>query len=318
MAQTCAFTASLRRATILKSERDTYKDVTTRQGTCISEIKPSNAIVIQEMKKHQLPPSFTTLLRRSFLRVVVALVSLCAAAGLCILYARYVEPTWISVKTVTLSDSPTITLIHISDTHYKGNRDYLTEVVDIINTTEADFVCFTGDLVEEKEHLSECIAILSKINKPLYGIPGNHDEWAQVQKEDIGEHFSATGGAWLTNGDTTAYSNKVILVGECPSDDDLLDKSAIPIMKTILLSHYPSTIESIPKDTYDLVLAGHTHGGQVCIPFIGNPVLSETDSKYARGLFHTEAGLLYVNSGIGTFFWPVRFLCRPEITVIEL
>jgi predicted MPP superfamily phosphohydrolase len=81
---------------------------------------------------------------------------------------------------------------------------------------------------------------------------------------------------------------------------------------------YPSIVARTPKGVYDLILAGHTHGGQVRMPFVGNPVLSKGDTTYARGLFHTEAGLLYENSGIGTFYWPVRFRCRPEITIIEL
>lgn len=259
-----------------------------------------------------------TLFRRSVLRVVIAIVSLCAIAGLCLLYARFVEPTWVTVKKISLSDSPAVTFIHITDIHYKGDRQYLTEVVDTINAIEADFVCFTGDLAEEKEYLPECMAILSGISNPLYGVPGNHDQWALVRKGELAEKFSATGGKWLTDGETIAHSNKVIVVGERSPDDALVDKGGAPVMKKILLSHYPSIVERLPKDAYDLILAGHTHGGQVRFPFVGNPILTEADTKYARGLFHTEAGLLYVNSGIGTFYWPVRFLCRPEITIIEL
>lgn len=66
-------------------------------------------------------------------RVAIALIAIGAVAGLCLLYARFVEPTWLSVKTISLSNRPVVTLIHISDIHYKGDRKYLSKVVKIIN-----------------------------------------------------------------------------------------------------------------------------------------------------------------------------------------
>ncbi len=270
------------------------------------------------MERVRPKPSIAKLLLRSSLRVGIGLLALGAAAGLCILYARFVEPEWLSVKTFSLSDSPTVTLIHISDIHYKGDRKYLSKVVETINAIDADFVCFTGDLVEDKEYLSDCMAIVSGINKPLYGVPGNHDPWAKGRKEEIAEKFAATGGEYLAMGDEVNFSNKVILVGGHPVAALQKNRNDASAIKTILLYHYPSIVDHLSNNSYDLILAGHTHGGQVCIPFVDNPVLQESDAAYSRGLFHTEAGPLYVNPGIGTFYWPVRFRCRPEITVIKL
>lgn len=68
---------------------------------------------------------------------IVLLLS-AVVTGLCVLYGRFVEPTWLTVKVVSLTDAPTITLIHISDIHYKGDRDYLCKVVDSISAMEAD------------------------------------------------------------------------------------------------------------------------------------------------------------------------------------
>jgi predicted MPP superfamily phosphohydrolase len=270
------------------------------------------------MKQDQPHRSMARLFLSSCRRIAIALAWIGAVAALCLLYARFVEPTWLSVKTIALSNTPAVTLIHISDIHYKGDRKYLTRVVEIINATEADFVCFTGDLVEEKEYLSECMTLLSGINKPLYGVLGNHDQWALVRKKDVAEQFAATGGRWFINGDTATYSDRVVIVGDSAPKDSPIDRGDTPIMKKVLLSHYPSIVARTPKGAYDLILAGHTHGGQVRIPFVENPVLIDGDTTYARGLFYTEAGPLYVNSGIGTFYWPVRFRCRPEITIIEL
>ena len=272
----------------------------------------------QNCKQNKPKPSIAKLLLRSFLRVAIVLLSIGIIAILCILYARFVEPKWLAVKTFSLSNSPTVTLIHITDIHYKGDREYLSRVVETINEIDADFVCFTGDLVEDKEYLSDCVTILSGINKPLYGIPGNHDQWANVRKEEIAKQFAATGGEYLVMGEEVKYSNTVILIAGHPVTPLQKDRGNSFAMKTIMLYHYPSIVDHLPNNAYDLILAGHTHGGQVCIPFVDNPVLQKSDAAYSRGLFHTEAGPLYVNPGIGTFFWPIRFRCRPEITVIKL
>ena len=262
--------------------------------------------------------SFAKLILRSALRVGIGIVAICVIAGLCVAYSFFIEPQWLTIKSVTLSESPTVTLIHISDTHYKGNRKYLTRVVETINKLDADFVCFTGDLVEEKKYLPECMALLSTINKPLYGIPGNHDQWARVSKADLSDYFETTGGKWLENKSVTIMDNTVVLIGGRHSSESQDVRSGDPDQKHILLNHYPSIVNSLPSNSYDLILTGHTHGGQVRLPFIKNPILKESDAIYDRGLFHTEAGILYVNSGIGTYLWPVRFRCRPEITIIKL
>ncbi len=269
------------------------------------------------MKKHH-PNSTTKSLLRSFARVGVAIIAICAIVAICYLYGRFVEAKWIKVKTVSLSDSPSITLIHISDTHYKGDKKYLSKVVKIINRTPADFVCFTGDLIEEKKYLPDCLEILSAINKPLYGISGNHDEWALVRSQDLSAQFAITDGRWLKSGDEAIYSNRVIIVGVSSSSPANFPSETNPAMKRILLNHYPSTVHNLPENSYDLILAGHTHGGQVCLPFVGNPVLRDIDTAYLKGIFHTKAGTLYVNPGIGTYLWPIRFRCRPEITIIKM
>jgi len=86
---------------------------------------------------------------------------------------------------------------------------------------------------------------------------------------------------------------------------------------TILLIHYPAYVNLLGQ-RYKLILAGHSHGGQVRIPFFGPLLMPQNVDKYDAGLFNTEAGKLYVNSGIGYTMIPVRFNCRPEITVLNL
>jgi len=91
-----------------------------------------------------------------------------------------------------------------------------------------------------------------------------------------------------------------------------------PAVKNILLMHYPAWVKCLGNLKFDLMLAGHSHGGQVRVPFYGPIILPRGVGEYDLGLFHTQAGPLYVSSGIGWFPLPVRFNCRTEITVIEI
>ena len=120
----------------------------------------------------------------------------CPAAALADAFA--LEPNWLRVRTVRLAkETVTHRLVHFTDLHHKGDRKLLQSVVNRINALAPDCVCFTGDLVEEAEHLPEALELLREIRAPLYGVPGNHDYWAKVDFKRIAESFRATGGAWL-------------------------------------------------------------------------------------------------------------------------
>ncbi|MFZ4396524.1 MAG: metallophosphoesterase, partial [Kiritimatiellia bacterium] len=85
-----------------------------------------------------------------------------------------------------------------------------------------------------------------------------------------------------------------------------------------LLRHHPDLIAQIQDARFDLALAGHTHGGQSRIPLVRQLTGRSDFDTYRRGLFQTPCGPLYVNPGIGTFLFKMRFLSRPEVTVIVL
>jgi hypothetical protein len=85
----------------------------------------------------------------------------------------------------------------------------------------------------------------------------------------------------------------------------------------ILLNHYPDVFEKAVNAGINLVLVGHTHGGQIGIPFLIHLSNYANKSSFMSGLFSSGKTKMYVNRGIGTTIFPVRFLCRPEITVFE-
>lgn len=208
--------------------------------------------------------------------------------------------------------------VHITDIHHKGDRAYFQSLVRKVNALSPEFVCFTGDLVEKKEYLAEALDILSGIKSPLYGVAGNRDYWAKMPFDGIAAHFKASGGQWLI-GQTavTADGQFTILGSAClKANEPPLRQNAST--RNILLMHYPAWVNNLAEQKFDLLLAGHSHGGQVRIPFYGPLMVPYGVGHYDMGLFQTACGPLYVNPGIGWFPVPIRFNCRPEITVFEV
>ena len=109
--------------------------------------------------------------RRDFLRLG-AMTLPAAAAAQCYL----VEPTALRVREMRLKDSSiNCRFVHFSDFHHKGNTRYAAKMVRTINGLAPEFVCFTGDLVEENKYTTEALGFIRQIKAPVYGIPGNHD-----------------------------------------------------------------------------------------------------------------------------------------------
>ena len=102
--------------------------------------------------------------RRQFLGL--GLLALPAAAGL---DARLVEPTWLRVTRLDLNPKPTCRFVHFTDIHHKGDTAYAAEMVRTINGLDSEFVCFTGDLVENRRFASEALGFIRQIKKPVYG-----------------------------------------------------------------------------------------------------------------------------------------------------
>lgn len=262
---------------------------------------------------------FRRLSRRQFITTVL-LATPCALAA----EAKCIEPTWLKVNQLRIGPAPpTHRLVHFTDLHHKGDRDYLQAVVDRINSLAPDFVCFTGDLVEEGEFLPEALEFLARIKAPLFGVPGNHDYWSRVAFGPIQNCFNATGGAWLLNQNHETLDGKINLIGITSGwkFDSQTARAKLPLniaKKNILLMHYPAWANHLGDQKVDLMLAGHSHGGQVRIPFIGSLVTPFGVEGYDLGRFDTPGGPLYVGAGIGWFHINIRFNCRPEITVIEI
>ena len=250
--------------------------------------------------------------RRRFIAGLFVLTPLSAAAD-----AVAIEPNSLRVERVRLTkDRPTTRFVHFTDLHYKGNRAQVEHLVRTINAEKPDFVCFTGDYVEQAEPLKEALELLRGIEAPVYAVPGNHDYWCNADFGAMARACAQSGGAFLQDEQVRTRDGKFNLIGlTCRRRAQMAPP---PGTRNIVLLHYPAWADQCGDLQPEIMLAGHTHGGQVRLPFIGSLILPRGSGNYDLGMFNTPAGRLYVGAGVGWFHFNIRFNCRPEITVFEI
>ncbi|MFP5229399.1 MAG: metallophosphoesterase [Acidobacteriota bacterium] len=225
-------------------------------------------------------------------------------------------------------------IVQASDFHFAEYTEawFLREMVHRINRLRPDMVLLTGDFVSflplqlsfARRMAPECAAILNAIECPLrYAILGNHDY--VVGADFVAQPLREHGIPVLMNSALPLERNgqRVWLAGTgsaCTGDADL--GQAIPRQAAgepiLLMAHEPDILPEVAKRNVDLMLSGHTHGGQVRFPFLPPLVLPDYGKIYVEGLFRMGSTQLYVNRGIGAVGLPFRFRCPPEITVFTL
>lgn len=250
-------------------------------------------------------------------------------------YASLFEPNMLEITRVTLHQRRLpkafdgIKIAHFSDLHIGFHTDVkdVQRIVGAINQEQPDLICFTGDMVDSSaEAMSEAVETLSGLKAPLgvLSIVGNHDfdnirELIALQEK--------AGFTLLRNEHILLERNGrgIAVVG---LDDLLLGNpnlnralKGIPErMYTLLLMHEPDYADIAAEYPFDLQLSGHSHGGQIRLPWMGAVITPPGSKKYISGLYKIgNPGMpLYVNRGIGTTRLPLRFLCKPELTILTL
>ncbi len=225
-------------------------------------------------------------------------------------------------------------IVQISDFHYAEFTEafFLREMVHRVNRLRPDMVLLTGDFVSYQplpppfacRHAPACAAILSALACPSrYAILGNHDY--VVGPEYVAGSLREHGIPVLMNSATVLEreGQRLWLAGLGSACSDAADPArAIPKAAAgealIVMAHEPDILPEIARYDADLMLSGHTHGGQVRIPFLPPVHLPIYGRKYIEGLFRLGPTQLYVNRGIGAVGVPFRFRCPPEITVLTL
>ena len=250
-------------------------------------------------------------------------------------YAFFIEPYLIEVKEVTLA-SPDIPhsfdgkrIVFVSDIHNGAyfSRERVADLVTQINGMKPDLVILGGDYASrDSPSTSVCFEELKKLQAPLgkYGVLGNHDYWAGGV-----EALQAMNGAGITPLDNSGLwvysgSERIRLGGVADlwrgKPDFIPTINAANLSDyVILVSHNPDYAEELETSRVDIVLSGHTHGGQVTLFDLWAPYMpSDYGQKYKGGFARTAYTEVYVTRGIGMTFLPIRFFARPEITVLTL
>ncbi|WP_338961625.1 metallophosphoesterase [Lactococcus garvieae] len=282
--------------------------------------------------KTKTPPRTSKKPKNKTKRILLSILSLFILLIIALpFYAWKVEPFLVHVNHVELgkkNERTPLNVVQISDLqvseYYETNR--LDKVIEKVNAQKPDILLFTGDLFDNYSKYPEQRAPMIeklkafKANIGKYAVWGNHDYGGGAVRvyEDV---MSAGGFTVLRNqGETLTLSDgrQVFLGG---LDDSLLGNPSVSDTLAyrqnydyaITMTHEPDVADAFIGTDTQLVLAGHSHGGQVWIPF--SPIKNVLAEKYTRGLYQLDAiTQLYVNTGIGTTSIHARFAVIPEVT----
>lgn len=253
-------------------------------------------------------------------------------------YALFVEPNWLHVHTVEvqIEDLPPelegFTILHLSDIHQRRFGREQSRLLAAISGREYHIIALTGDLLRHPRppDTGPTEELLAGLNGPVFFVPGNHDypELVLVREtlerrgvhvlENSNYELAHKGGAltvagvhdprWASLSPGGLY--RPDLEAALPRDGSF----------TLLLAHSPAIMEAAVRHQVPLVLAGHTHGGQIKLPLLGAPTTGSGRpfDRFVQGLYCEKGTSIYINRGLGNTTLPLRFLSRPEVVFIRL
>jgi predicted MPP superfamily phosphohydrolase len=258
--------------------------------------------------------------RRTFLKRTTLLGMLTAAAMATEGYA--VERDNFEVTRFPAGEAGAgLKIAYMSDFHRSRTTSHadLVAAAELCNAQAPDIVLLGGDFISDDTRLApDCADALAHLRARhgIFYVLGNHDHWHGAAA--VRRAMDARGFVELTNRNTRLAPglSLVALDDVWTGKPDVGQAFAGAARHRIVLSHNPRIFPLI-RERDCVVISGHTHGGQINIPLVPNPYLS-TWKTYVKGWFHERNSSLYVNRGIGTLTLPIRFRCRPEITILEV
>jgi hypothetical protein len=222
-------------------------------------------------------------------------------------------------------------IVHLSDCHLglpSRGAVAVERAVEWTAKRRPDLVCLSGDLLSRGGGEKRLRTLMARVPQPCFAILGNHD--FAISRDPFSKPtgmLELTPATLLSDEGATIElrGRRVYVAGSDPrarwsrrrkrpaelavEDADL----------RILLCHYPQAIDGLPAGAFDLVLAGHMHDGQICVPYPGGKLrLAHPTARYTSGLYRRPGGVLHVSPGLGTTFVPFRFFARPEATELTL
>jgi uncharacterized protein len=274
------------------------------------------------------------LLKLLLFRAIQALLTGCALIFLVSIYSHKIEPIWFEINQIELA-LPKLDrafngyrIVQISDLHAGDgiDRSHLEKVVAAVNAQNPDLVVITGDHVSRKprQHV-ELLDTLAKLHPRdrTISVLGNHDVYNDP--EPIRQALRQAGVTLLENTISTIERGRATLhiagVGDVFAEQARLAEVLAKVPATgaaIMLAHEPDFAdEAAATGRFALQLSGHSHGGQIRLPFY-NGYLPDFARNYPLGRYQVGQMIQYTNKGIGTIKIYARFNCRPEISVFNL
>jgi uncharacterized protein len=259
-------------------------------------------------------------------------------------YGRRVEPTWLESNefSLTIRDLPAslsgLRVAHLTDFHGGEHLPphYLAEVVDRTHGHRPDLIALTGDFVHKGyRHVDDVAKALGRLRAPLgvFAVLGNHDfsvrnalGWRRYRglHKAVADSLTRRGVHVLRNESVVIERRGVRLQvagiddlwsGECDPAGAL--RGLCPKSPRLVLAHNPLTVDHLGDERCDLMLSGHTHGGQVNWPGIGRLFMGKKARRLPAGMCQHGQTPVYVNKGVG-YGWRFRFGVRPEVAIFTL
>jgi predicted MPP superfamily phosphohydrolase len=227
------------------------------------------------------------------------------------------------------------TILHVSDIHagHGPGLAMLERATEWSASIRPDLIALTGDLVTRASgvpRLQRAAAELGATARSgAYAVLGNHDHGDATDPFADDTGVDELAGFDLLRASARKFTLRgcpVSLVGVEAAGFQRLRRHAEAVSQVdrtadlrILLCHFPSVLDRLPPGAFQLVLAGHLHGGQICVPAPGGRVgLAHPHARYRGGLYQREGTLMHISPGLGTTFLPFRVLARPEATLLVL
>jgi predicted MPP superfamily phosphohydrolase len=259
-------------------------------------------------------------------------------------YGYRIEPTWLELNRfdVFIQDLPAafagFRIAQLSDFHCSRQVTpaYLSEAVHLAQAESPDLVVLTGDFIHRGYKYVNAVAKpLSQLSAPhgVFAVLGNHDfsvrnalgfrRYRHLNRavaqalSTQGIHVLHNESVSLTRGDAHLHLIGVEDLWSRVCDLNGAFRHLSPFVPCIVLAHNPRTVEHLAGRRCDLMLSGHTHGGQVHVPGLGRPALSRRARRFAAGMYRYGQVQVYVNKGVG-FGFRFRFGVRPEVAVLTL
>lgn len=251
-------------------------------------------------------------------RIFISALFLISALGI---YSLFIEPVWLEVThhQIQAKVEPPLKIAHLTDLHFGNLFRLEKEVLTEIFKEKPDIIVVTGDSYEELNHTAEMKNFFSELKAPLgvWGVKGNWENWVPVDDE---RSFWKVLGVNLLVNQKMKVREDVELFGYDDESSGLPDRVLASEKLNnfrICLFHSPAFFDRASVNC-SLSLSGHTHGGQIKLPFWGPLWLPQGSSPYLEGWYQLGESRMYVSRGLGTSVLPFRFGSRPELSFITV